>query len=70
VAPPKGCSGCPIAWAYISSQASLSAVAGLLQTVGLDGALSGPFTGTLVLPTNDVRAVQHCMILSMSTWLS
>jgi hypothetical protein len=54
---PKGCSGCPTAWAYISSQASLSAVAGLLQTIGLDAALNGSFTGTLVLPTNDVRAV-------------
>jgi hypothetical protein len=53
---PKGCSGCPTAWAYISSQASLSAVAGLLQTIGLDAALNGSFTGTLVLPTNDVRA--------------
>jgi hypothetical protein len=56
VYPPKDC-GCSItAWAYITSQPSLSAVAGLLQTIGLDKALQGPFTGTLVLPTNDVRA--------------
>jgi hypothetical protein len=52
---PKVCSSkCPTAWAYISSQPSLSAVAGLLRTVGLDTALSGPFPNTLLLPTNEV----------------
>jgi hypothetical protein len=54
---PKGCSNCPTAWAYISSQPSLTAVAGMLKTVGLDTARSGLFGSTLVLPTNEVWPV-------------
>ncbi|WIA21998.1 hypothetical protein OEZ85_004352 [Tetradesmus obliquus] len=56
VQPPKGCRGCPTAWAYISSTPGLSAVAGLLKAIGLDAALAGPFNGTLALPTNDAVA--------------
>ncbi|WIA15851.1 hypothetical protein OEZ85_012605 [Tetradesmus obliquus] len=55
VSPKDGCSACSTttAWAYISSTPSLSAVAGLIKAIGLDAALMGPFTGTLVLPTNE-----------------
>ena len=56
--PKDGCGTCSTttAWAYISSTPSLSAVAGLIKTIGLDTALMGPFTGTLALPTNEVSS--------------
>jgi hypothetical protein len=62
---PKGCSSsCPTAWAYITSQPSLSAIAGLLKTAGLDTALSGPFPNTFLLPTNEVTRVSStCALL-------
>lgn len=44
----------PVAWAWISQQPQLSSIAGILTLIGADKQLSGPFTGTLLLPTNEV----------------
>ncbi|WIA36027.1 hypothetical protein OEZ86_007388 [Tetradesmus obliquus] len=46
----------PVAWAWISQQPQLSSIAGILTLIGADKQLSGPFTGTLLLPTNEAVA--------------
>ncbi|WIA38984.1 hypothetical protein OEZ86_005136 [Tetradesmus obliquus] len=49
----------PTAWSLITSNPALSQVAGIMQRLGLQPALSGPFSGTLLLPTN--QAVEDYM---------
>lgn len=46
------------AWDYITSNPDLSSIAGVLKQLGLDAKLKGPFTGTLLLPTNDVSIAE------------
>jgi hypothetical protein len=46
----------PTAWAWISQQPQLSSIAGILTLLGADQQLSGNFTGTLLLPTNEVSS--------------
>uniref|UniRef100_A0A383VCG1 FAS1 domain-containing protein n=1 Tax=Tetradesmus obliquus TaxID=3088 RepID=A0A383VCG1_TETOB len=43
----------PTEWSVISTNHSLSQLAGIMQRLGLQATLSRPFSGTLLLPTND-----------------
>ncbi|WIA23216.1 hypothetical protein OEZ86_010104 [Tetradesmus obliquus] len=43
----------PSAWSIISANPSLSQLAGIIQRLGLQDSLNRPFSGTLLLPTND-----------------
>jgi hypothetical protein len=50
----------PTAWSVISSNPTLSEVAGVIQRLGLQAAYDRAFSGTLLLPTNEVRRRDSC----------
>jgi hypothetical protein len=44
----------PNAWTWITERPQLSSIADILTLIGADQQLRGPFTGTMLLPTNEV----------------
>lgn len=50
----------PTAWAVINGNPDFTAAAQVLKMLGADSVFSGNFTGTLLLPTNEVRSCCCC----------
>jgi hypothetical protein len=57
----------PTAWAFIESRPELRNIALILDYAGYRNTLSGPFRGTLLLPTNDVSAFPASALATAST---
>jgi hypothetical protein len=54
----------PTAWDFIKSQPDLSSIADIMESLGLDKSLSLPFSGTLLLPNNDVSASAYTIVVT------